>query len=315
MKVFEFEKYFPSEESCKAKFKKIRERGGIICPKCGCPKHYWKTDKEVYQCKKCNYRQSLKANTVMHSSKLPFKYWFIAMHLLTATKQSFSAAELQRQLEHSRYQPIWELLHKLRSSMGKRNNKYTLSGNVELDEGFFTTETPSELKGKRLKAGAGSQRKAKVVIMAETEVSETVKRGQKPTKVKHIKMVVVGNLKADTIGDVAEDNIESTSKIITDGSKSHKHFKTLFKEHQSQVINPKDIGKVLPWVHIAISNSKTLLRGIHYGIKPEYLQGYLNEFCYKFNRRYFGEGMFDRLMVVSANYRSDFQHRTYRKAA
>lgn len=151
--------------------------------------------------------------------------------------------------------------------------------------------------------------------MAETEAVEKPKKGQKPTKVKHIKMIVVGDLKADTIGEVAYANIESESNIVTDASKSHVHFKNLFNEHKSQVINPKDIGKVLPWVHIAIANSKSLLRGTHYGIKPEFLQGYLNEFCYKFNRRYFGEAMFDRLLLTSASYQSEFQHRVYNKNA
>ena len=68
----------------------------------------------------------------MHGSKLPFRYWFIAMHLLTATKKSISAAELQRQLGHKRYQPVWELMHKLRSVMGKRDDKYTLKGCIEV---------------------------------------------------------------------------------------------------------------------------------------------------------------------------------------
>ena len=39
---------------------------------------------------------------------------------------------------HKRYQPIWEMMHKLRSVMGLRDGKYTLNGIVELDEGFFT---------------------------------------------------------------------------------------------------------------------------------------------------------------------------------
>jgi hypothetical protein len=315
MKLFEFEKYFPNEESCKAKFKEIRDKQGIICPKCGCTKHYWKTSKEMYQCAKCGCRQSLKAHTVMHSSKLSFRYWFIAMHLLTATKHSFSAAELQRQLDHSRYQPVWELMHKLRSVMGKRDNQYNICGNIEFDEGFFTTEIPEDQKEEKLKAGAGSQRQTKVAVMAETKESLSPKKGQKPTKVSYIKMIVVEDLKADTIGEVAGSNIESESKIITDASKSHTHFKTLFSEHQSQVIDPKDIGKVLPWVHIAIGNSKSLFRGTHYGIGPEYLQSYLNEFCYKFNRRYFGENLFDRLVMISSSYKSDFEHRTYRNVA
>ena len=100
-------------------------------------------------------------------------YWFIAMHLLTATKKSISAAELQRHLGHKRYQPIWEMMHKLRSVMGKRDDKYTLRGNIELDEDFFSTETPDTQKQEKLKAGAGSQKKSKVLVIAES--TESVK--------------------------------------------------------------------------------------------------------------------------------------------
>jgi hypothetical protein len=73
----------------------------------------------------------------MHGSQLPFRYWFIAIHLLTSAKKSFSASELQRQLGHPYYEPVWAMVHKLRLAMGKRDEKYTLSGVLELDEGFF----------------------------------------------------------------------------------------------------------------------------------------------------------------------------------
>ncbi|KAA6306342.1 hypothetical protein EZS27_042003, partial [termite gut metagenome] len=66
---------------------------------------------------------------------------------------------------------------------------------------------------------------------------------------------------------------------------------------------------------IAISNSKSLLRDTYHGIKSEFLQEYLNEFCYKFNRRYFGEDMFDRLLEIGTTYRTDFEHRIYNKNA
>ena len=104
----------------------------------------------------------------MHGSKLPFMYWFVAMHLLTATKKSISASELQRQLGHKRYQPVWELLHKLRSVMGKRDDKYTLKGCIELDEGFFSTEIPKEKKDEKLKAGAGSQPEPSTLLPPRT---------------------------------------------------------------------------------------------------------------------------------------------------
>ena len=240
-------------------------------------------------------------------------YWFIAMHLLTATKKSISAAELQRQIGHKRYQPIWELMHKLRSVMGKRDDKYTLKGCIELDEGFFSTEIPKKKKNEKSKAGAGSQRKSKVMVIAEgTPAEKEAKKGQKPKVVKHIKMIVIPDEKAKTIDAVAGKVIEKDSRLTTDVHKSYIHFKDMFTEHKLQVIDPKDIGKVLPWVHIAISNAKTQLADMHHGNKPEFLQEYLNEFCYKFNRRYFGEDLFDRLVMIATSYRTDFEHRIYK---
>jgi hypothetical protein len=79
----------------------------------------------------------------------------------------------------------------------------------------------------------------------------------------------------------------------------------------SHVIEPKEIGKVLPWVHIAIANSKSLMRDIYHGVNPYYVQEYLNEFCYKFNRRYFGEDLFERLVSITASNKSTFAHRRY----
>lgn len=316
MKIFEFNKYFPDEAACRRKFKEMRDKEGVACQHCGSHDVVWLGGKQQYQCKHCRHRTTLRSGTVMHGSKLPFRYWFIAMHLLTATKKSISALELQRQLGHNRYQPVWELLHKLRSVMGKCDDKYMLKGCIELDEGFFSTEIPMERKGEKLKAGAGSQRKSKVLVIAEsTPVEQEPKKGQKPKRVGHIKMIVIPNAKATTIDAAAIRAVESDSRITTDDSASHIHFKDIFTKHCSQVIAPKDIGRVLPWVHIAIANAKTLMADIYHGVKPEFLQEYLNEFCYKFNRRYFGEALFDRLVMTATSYRTDFEHRPYRKAA
>lgn len=73
----------------------------------------------------------------MQESKLPFRHWFIAIHLLTGTKKSYSALELQRQIGHKYYEPIWYMAQKLRLTMGSRDRKYQLEKIVELDEGFF----------------------------------------------------------------------------------------------------------------------------------------------------------------------------------
>lgn len=308
MNLLNFVSQYPDEASCRAKFKEYRDKQGVVCPKCGGTEHYWKRDKECYECKNCGKRQSLRANTVMHGSQLPFRYWFIAIHLLTSTKKSFSASELQRQLGHKRYEPIWGMLHKLRSAMGKRDAQYTLTGVIELDEGFFSTETPDDEKDKPLKRGRGSQKKSKVLVMAESRPveGETTRKG-KPRQVGHLKMIVIDNLKSQTITPLVEENISGNSIVDSDDSTSYSKLKDVIKEHRPKVIPKEEVGKMLPWVHIAISNAKRMLLDVFHDIKPEYLQNYLNEYCYKFNRRYFGENLFDRLMIAAVSYKNQFR--------
>lgn len=310
MNLLNFVLQYPDEASCRKKFKEYRDSIGVVCPHCGSKEHYWKKDKEQYECKRCRKRQTLRSNTVMHGLQLPFRYWFIAIHLLTSTKKSFSAAELQRQLGHKRYEPIWAMLHKLRESMGKRDEKYSLSGVIELDEGFFSTETQDdEDKDKPLKRGRGSQKKSKVLVMAESQPSDEKKTKKgKPRQVGHIKMMVINGLKSETITSLVKDNVLQQSTIDSDNSTSYVNLKDIVKEHHPQVIPKKEVGKILPWVHIAISNAKRMLQDIYHDIKPEYLQNYLNEFCYKFNRRYFGENLFDRLMITSVSYKNQFRY-------
>jgi predicted RNA-binding Zn-ribbon protein involved in translation (DUF1610 family)/transposase-like protein len=307
MNLLNFVSQYPDEASCRAKFKEYRDKQGVICPDCGGKSHYWKKDKDNYQCKACGKRQSLRANTVMHGSKLPFRYWFIAIHLLTSTKKSFSASELQRQLGHKRYEPIWNLLHKLRQIMGKRDELYTLSDVIELDEGFFSTEMDEDEKDKQLKRGRGSQKKSKVLVMVESKPvdGKTTKTG-KPRQVGHLKMIVINDLKSNTITPLVKKNVSDKASIDSDDSTSYVKLKDVVKEHRPQVIPKKEVSKMLPWVHIAISNAKRMLPDIFHDIKPEYLQNYLNEYCYKFNRRYFGENLFDRLMIASVSYKNQF---------
>lgn len=308
MNLIVFQRHFPDEAACESHLKTLRESQGVVFSKCGCTHHYWKGYRKQWQCRRCGHRTSLTSGTVMHGTKLPLQYWFIAIHLLTSTKKTFSAAELQRQLGHKRYQPIWELLHKLRSVMGQRDSQYTLEGTIELDEGFFTIDSDSDAPRHR---GRGSEAKAKVLVMAESKEEEHPTRRDVTRSVKHIKMQVIPNLRAETIDEVVMDSIEPESQLTTDGSMSYTHFGGMVEEHHAQVIPPTEVGKVLPWVHIVISNAKRQLLDVFHSVDVEFLQSYLNEFCYKFNRRYMD--LFERLMVASVSYRNTFMHRTYVK--
>lgn len=309
MNLIDFIAQYPDEESCKRKFKEYRDEVGVVCVKCESTEHYWKTDKEQYECKKCKTRTTLRSGTVMHKSKLPYRHWFIAMHLLTSTKKNFSAKEIQRQLGHKRYAPIWHMVHKLRAVMGKRDEQYVLAGAIELDEGFFSTEIPKEKKQEKLKRGRGSQKKTKVLVMAESQMIESPKEGKKPKRVGYLKMKVIDDLKAKTIDEVVQNSVSEKSTLHTDDSTSYVNLHGFVESRQSEVIPKDKIGEKLPWVHIAISNAKRQLLNSYHNVKPEFLQAYLDEFCYKFNRRYFGEALFGRLLVASVTYKNEFRYK------
>jgi len=308
MNLIDFAEKFPDEESCKLKFKEIREREGIKCRKCGHDSHYWKRDKEMYECKKCGSRMSLKSGTVMHKSKLSFRYWFIAMHLLTSTRKTFSAKEIQRQLGHKRYEPIWQMMHKLRNAMGKRDDGYELYGEMELDDGFFSTPVSKEQKGEPLKRGRGSQKKTKVLVMTESEKVDAPKEGKKNRKVGHIKMKVIDDLKSTTIDSIVAQCISESAHLTTDDSTSYVNLDNMVEEHESKVVPKKEINKELPWVHIAITNAKSWLQANFHKIERDYLQYYLDEFCYNFNRRYLINNLFDRLLVACVTSKNDIRY-------
>ena len=311
MKLLDFFKHYPDESSCKLAFKDYRERSGVICKKCGGDSHWWLTSKEQYECKKCHFRMSLKSGTVLENSKLPFQYWFVAMHLMSSTKKSLSALELQRQIGHKYYEPIWAMMHKIRRVMSQRDELYQLKNQVELDEGFysigFTLET-DEFTGKKeeLKRGKGSQKKAKVLVMASFDKVApkdfNPKKYKTASRLKYIKMKVIDDLEAETINQQTVKNIDLQARVYTDGYKSFNKLPLIIKQHCKYNMSFDKADKVLPWVHKAITNSKNLLKAIHHCVWHEYLQNYLDEFCYKHNRRYFGTNVFERVLIAAVTF-------------
>lgn len=300
MKVFEFIENFPDEDSCKRHFKAVREKAGVVCKRCGCSKHYWLQSKWQWQCSSCEFRTGLRSGTIMHKTKISFHKFYLCAALMSATKKGISAKEMQRMLSHKRYRTIWVLMHRLRDAMGQREDLYSLEGTLELDEGYFTHTTKDYIPMKR---GRGSQRKKNVAVMAESVPIEDIGTGSKSSHFRFAKMKVLQDHKASSINKIANENINSDSVLITDKSTSYEDFSALFDCHISYKSTNELTKTSLRWVHITISNAKRNLLGVYHMMNSQYLQAYLDEFCYRLNRRYFGERLFDRLLIatVSAN--------------
>ena len=297
MTILKFAEQFPDENSCKLHYKQAREKQGIVCKKCNCTKHYWLKDKWQWQCSGCRFRTTLRSGTMMQSSKLSFRMWFAAMTFMSFSKKGISALEMQRQLKHKFYEPIWAMMHKIRVSMGKRDDLYNLEDMVEFDEGYFTVET-SEKDRENLKRGRGSEQQVNVAVMAESTPLEDIDTGKKSSSCKYFKMKVLKTHQAEEINEIIKDNIEEKTILFSDKSTSYVDIEKYVEAHLTEKSSKETTKTTLKWVHIAISNAKKTFLGVYHKMKGIYLQNYLDEFCYKLNRRYFGKYLFDRIEIA-----------------
>jgi len=250
---------------------------------------------------------------VPENTNLPIRYWLMAIHLMSVTKKGFSALEMQRLTGHKRYEPVWYMLHKIRRIMGKRDAAHQLSGHIETDEGFFervddkgattTNKQKTAPEGDRgNKRGRGSEKQAKVLAMAGSKPSkEGPKKGKPDRKAGYLKMKAMGDLKASGTNETIKKDVKAGTSAQTDGYRGYNKLKEVLAKH-AVIVEPdkKKAAKLFPWANRTISNaSKVPLCNHHNGINNNFVQNCLDEFCYKFNRRYFGDKLFDRLVVAA----------------
>lgn len=298
MNLFSFTAHFNSEEACRNHFKEERDKIGVVCKRCGHTEHFWIKSRWSYECKSCRSRTSLRSGTIMQGSNLSFLIWYKTMFLLTATKKGFSSKEIQKQLGLKRYEPVWAMVHKLRKAMGNRDARYTLEGMIEMDEGYFTIES-SEIEKAKGGRGRGAAGKSNVAVMAESAQLEDVESGKKSSQCRYFKAKVLGSHNAGEINETIKESFDETSIVFTDDSTSYVDISDYVELHITEKSSEKLTKETLRWVHITISNAKRNLLGNYHKIKGKYLQLYLNEFVYKLNRRYFGDRLFERLVIAN----------------
>jgi transposase-like protein len=302
MNLIKFFQKYDTELKCADLFKEIRDKEGVFCKRCGGSEHYWLGTRDRYRCKACNWETTLRSGTALEYSKLPYQYWIYAMAILASSKKPVSALEMQRTLGHKFYEPIWAMLHKLRVTMGHRDASYKLKDFVEVDDAQFeVSKTKKETKNN--KPGAGSKGKAKVAVQAQTVPAKDLRKKGKAAKgsFKFVKMATIENIKAESLVPVITNGINKNATIKTDGGRGYVTNKLPVAHHIKRTMKGKEAIKHLPWVHIMISNAKRNILGIYHSVKEEYLQNYLNEFCYMTNRRYLASKKLNNLLVLTVN--------------
>lgn len=175
---------------------------------------------------------------------------------MSLTKKGFSALEIQRLIEHKRYEPIWLMLHKIGICMGNRDDKYTLDGYIEMDEGFFEGHRKKQQDGSAAKE-IDRQVKAVVAVSCEPVAADKCNKHHPATKAGYVKINVVKNLGNKDVGYEAAKMVDRSATVLTDGKPCYNTLKNICVTHEKIVVpDKKQVSKIFPWVHIAISNAK-----------------------------------------------------------
>ena len=281
LNLLEFQKRFQTEEDCREKLFELRWPDGFECPRCKGKQYYDLPKRRLYQCKECNYQVSVTTGTVMHRTRTPLLKWFWAIYLVGTDKRGLSALALSKKIGVS-YWVAWTMLQKIRQGMRDRDSNYKLAGIVEMDDAFFGG---SQQGGD--KHGRGT---SKTPVIVETST--------KGEGVGYARMTVVDHVDRKTIREIVRTDIKENQRIITDGFRAYQVVGEEGHDHQREIMKNSDDDKVLRWSHILISNAKAFLLGTFHGVNKKHLQSYLDEFCYRFNRRWAENQLFDRLLTA-----------------
>lgn len=275
----EFQNKFPTEEACRSHLYKIRWPDGFRCSVCNHDRAYEIMNRHLFECAECGYQASVTAGTVMHKTRISLKIWFWAIYLIANDKRGISATQLSQQFGIS-YPTAWLMMHKIRKAMHDRDAKYTLAGIVEMDDTFIGVPTED---GKR---GRGTEKTKVVASLSLTKSGHPL----------YLKMKVVDNLKSSTLADFAKQSIAPGTEISTDLYRSYNQLEGEGYLHLPKQFDHKDNPDHLKWLHTIISNAKAFIGGTYHGLGSKHLQSYLDEYCYRFNRRKFKGQLFNRLL-------------------
>lgn len=299
----EFQRLFPDVAACAKYLEQTRWCNGFTCPHCGVIGEPFRFSNRpgVLRCRKCRCDTGLTAGTVMERSRTPLNVWFWAAYLVSSQTPGMSAVQFQRQLGLSRYETAFQILHKLRAGM-VRPNQDRIGGkigeHVEVDETWVGGRTRGKGRGvhdKILVASAVEVRQRKPGTSLDKR-----KRGRYAGRVR---LAVVPDRSAKSLCGFVESVVEPGTTVVTDDWSSYASLTKRGYKHVAVAErgDPQIAEEYLPIIHLVFANLKTWLNGTHHGVSHQHLQAYLNEFTFRFNRRFYPFNAFRSLLGIAGD--------------
>jgi transposase len=271
--LMEFEREYPDDAVCLDKLVEWLYPNGIFCPKCEkITKHHREANRPSYACQNCGHHEHPMRGTIFEDSATSLKLWFYAMYLMASTRCGISAKQLERELGVT-YKCAWRMFHRIRSMLDEGDGP-KLTGKVETDESFYGGLEGNKHAAKRKHAGRGATGK--------TAVWGAVEQGGR------VFARVVPDTKSATLLPRIRERILPQSVIFSDEAMVYDPISMMGYGHRRVhhaarvYVNGDAHTNTIEgfW-----SLTKNGIRGVYHNVSAKYLQMYLNEYAFRFNRR------------------------------
>jgi transposase len=287
--LMEFMAEFPDDETClEWLWRRSYSPDGrkAHCPKCDRERSFHRVkSRPSYSCDTCGHHLHPTAGTIFHKSSTSLHLWFFAIFLMSQTRCGTSAKELERQLGVT-YKTAWRMFHLIRNQLMSQDDDEPLSGEVEIDETWVGGKLrEGDRRRNRAKGWSGqvSHYERHTPVFAAVE-----RRGR-------VRATVVPHTRANVLEPVTEALVLPASIIFTDENPTYNRVGAKYRQHHR--IKHKERIYVDGNVHTQTIEGffglvKNGIRGTYHAVSRKHLQGYLNEYAFRYNHRDDPESMF-----------------------
>jgi transposase-like protein len=286
--VQHFNEEFPNDDACLAHIAEERFPGGVSrCEKCAVErKHHRVSGRTAYACDYCGNHIYPLAGTIFEKSTTSLRLWFYAMYLMGSTRCGISAKQIQREIGVT-YKTAWRMFKQIRTLMSE---DLQLEGpTVEVDETYYG----GVRKYGRGRPMRGDRGKTPIVGLVE----------RKGRAVARATMDATGA----TLLPLVKQYVLPESTVYTDEWKAYGGIDNIRKEDGTKagLVHRRINHKAHIYVHGDIHTNSvegfwSLLKrgigGVYHSVSSKYLQSYLDEYSFRYNRRDRGNLIFKAIL-------------------
>jgi transposase len=278
----DFDKQFPDDATCLEWLKNRLYPDGIYCIKCEkkTPHHRVKS-RPSYSCDYCGHHVHPTADTIFHKSPTPLTTWFYAVYLMASTRCGISAKQIERETGVT-YKTAWRMFKQIRSMLDETENAPKLGGSqkpVEVDETYYGGRT----RGHQGRASS-LDKKAKTPIVGLVQ-----RKGS-------VRAFVTTDVKKHTLHGLIKEHVMPQNLVFTDDFVAYDGLGYGQRFHHRRIRHSEKVY-VAGDVHTQTiegfwSLVKNGIKGVYHNVGRHYLQTYLNEYSFRYNRRFDETPMF-----------------------